>query len=416
MIRFHYTIYQKLQILDLVRSGQLSKLVEQFPSVTQKQVHDWGEKEDQMRRLPLEKQMTTYIVHQGPEMKYQELFQFLYQIVKDMRQERLAVSVTNLITLAEAEDSRFSALSSSGKRSVINRFMEYFNLSIREITGYSGARPEQLEEEEKASIESFKNEYKRLIETHKIRPENVFNMDQTGIWYENPLSRTIDFIGAREVCAKVSGDEKKRLTLFTLINTTGEIFPQLAVFKGVRDGRVKKEVEGYDEWELRSTAQENAWTDGYVILEWIFKIWKPLLTHRQGNKLLLLDSYPLHTDLESKFISNGIYVLYIPTGLTWALQPLDGGFFKVFKDELKKIWSRNQRNSPLKEQDKRKAIIEHLKEVTYLMMGKDNSVYWKKQGLDYESNLIEFYEMEVENDQRENNSMLVEDSDENLFA
>ena len=154
-------------------------------------------------------------------------------------------------------------------------------------------------------------------------------------------------------------------------------------------------------------------------------IWKPLARYTQGCKLLLLDSYPLHKEMLRHFIDNNIYVLFIPTGLTWALQPLDGGYFKVYKDELKKIWSHNQGTHYETEKDRRRAIIEDLKVVTNLMADKDNSVYWRKQGLDYETNMIEIpqnifrNEIEEENGQmRSNSPMMIEDepSNDNLFA
>lgn len=425
MIRFHYTIYQKLQILDLIRTGQLARLAEQFAHITQKQVDEWLEKEDQMGSLSLEKQQTTYILHPGPQIKYPELFQFLYQLVKDQRQERRAITVNYLISQALKEEPSIRHLSPSGQKSLIARFMEYFKLSIREITGFSGARPEQLSEEQKTSIEEFKREYRRLIETHQIPPENVFNMDQTGIWYENPSSRTIDFRGSQEVSAQVNGDDKKRLTLFSLINAKGEIFPQLFVFKGTRDGRIHQELQEYNDYYFRFTAQENAWTDRENLLEWIFTIWKPLVSPVQGAKLLLIDAYPLHKEVLSKFMAHNIYVLLIPKGLTWALQPLDAGYFKVYKDELKKLWLHNQGKCYATEKDKRRAIIQDLVEVTDIMNGKDNSVYWRKQGLDYESNMIQIPQNQFvsgiaqENNQiRSSSPMMIENeaSDDNLFT
>jgi len=51
MERFHYTIQQKLTILELVRTGQIMRLATQFPQVTQKQIDDWKEKEEEMKAL-----------------------------------------------------------------------------------------------------------------------------------------------------------------------------------------------------------------------------------------------------------------------------------------------------------------------------------------------------------------------------
>ena len=247
MDRFYYTVKQKLFILDLVRTGQLLRLFEQFPKVTQKQISDWQTKEDQMRSMTSEKQAIKYTVHTGPSLKYQELYQFLYQRVKEFRIEREAITVERLISIAlEAEES-IAELSDKGKKSFIRRFMDYFKLSIREITGTRGFREEQATEEEKEEIGTFKRDLMRIIVNQRIPKENIFNMDQTGIQYDNPPSRTIDFMGSKEVSVLSKLGQMKKLTLFSLINAKGELFPQMAIFKGTRDARVHEEVLEYED-------------------------------------------------------------------------------------------------------------------------------------------------------------------------
>src|SRR5690349_13428039 len=104
MERFHYIVKQKLQILNLFRTGQIVRMLQYFPNVTQKQIEEWAAKEDQMRALPLEKQETTYILHPGPQRKYRELYQYLYQVVKEGRLERKAVTIGYLQYLVELEE------------------------------------------------------------------------------------------------------------------------------------------------------------------------------------------------------------------------------------------------------------------------------------------------------------------------
>ena len=266
--KFHYTIRQKLYILQLVRNGEILKLATEFPKITQKMISEWQAKEDRMRALPLDQQRIKYTLHPGPSQKYIELFQYLYQIVKIFRSERRAVSVIYLISIAEKEDSRFRNLTLSGKKSLIHRFLEHFNLSIRAVTGHSGHTAEQLSEEPKNEMEDFRAKYTRLIQEHNIPIQNIFNMDQTGVLYENPTSRTIDFSGVREVNVRTEGNEKKRITVISLLNAAGELFPQMLVFGGVRDQRVHNEVVGYDDWSTMHTVQENSWTDAKVLIEW----------------------------------------------------------------------------------------------------------------------------------------------------
>ena len=182
MERFHYTIKQKLQVFDLVRSGQSYKAAEQFPHVTQKQIEEWKNKEEEMKDLPLDVQNTKYTLHKGPRRKYEELYTYLYQQVKEMRSNKEPVTVYQLIHLAEVESTEIGSLTNKGKMSLIWRFMEQFNLSIRETTGSVGFREEQANEDQNEARNSFLRVFKTTIIEKLIPPQNIFNMDQTGIF------------------------------------------------------------------------------------------------------------------------------------------------------------------------------------------------------------------------------------------
>lgn len=421
MDRFHYTIKQKLQILELVNTGQLYRLATQFPSITQKQITEWQQREHEMRMLSEKDQQTKYTLHKGPSQTRKELYQYLYQKVKELRTDRRAITVDYLIGLAKAMDPSVDELTYSGQKSLIQRFMEHFNLSIRRVTGTSGSTEDQLEEEQKVEIERFQTEYTRLIQTYQIPAANIFNMDQTGVLYENSAIRTIDFSGSQEVAIQSSNDEKKRVTVFSLMNAKGELFTQLVVYKGARDAIVKEEVEQYDDETTVHTTQQNAWCDGYVLIEWIYKLWQPMIKFLSGPKLLIIDSYPLHEDFRQKFAELDTHVLFVPKGLTWSLQPLDCGFFKVLKDHLKKEWIQNQFNRPSNEPAKREALSSALKKVFELMSDNDNTVYWRKAGLEppyvYPTGMLieEMSNIASQPSEVHDSSMMIEE-DDNLFA
>jgi hypothetical protein len=389
MERFHFTISQKLEILELVRTGQLTQLAMRFPRVTQKQIEEWEESKDEMLTLPVDKRNTKYTLHKGPSLKYPELYQVLYQEFKDLRLNRRVVTVELLIEIAEEEHAPISELKPKSKVSLIRRFMEYFNLSIRQITGTAAFREEQATNDELEARESFLREFKRIIVDRSIPIESIFNMDQTGIFYENPPLRTIDFTGTREVPVRTQNGEKKRLTLFSTFNAVGRLYKQMAVIKGTPNARIHHEIKGYDDTNTVHTCQANAWSDLDVLREWHSKIWCPIAQSIQGTKLLILDSYPLHVDLTSLFSKHDTYVLFIPPGLTFSLQPLDAGFFKAYKDELKKLWVKD-RDLVETEQDKRRSISTMIRNTWVLMAQKDLSIYWQKAGLTYPYEDVEY--------------------------
>jgi len=165
----------------------------------------------------------------------------------------------------------------------------------------------------------------------------------------------------------------------------------MIVMKGVRDARIHTEIKDYDDENTIHTCQENAWCSLDVLKEWHSQVWTPIAEAHPGPKLLLLDSYPLHKDVLTLFSSNQTTVLLIPAGLTFALQPLDSGFFKVLKDELKRMWVLD-RLSQGTEKEKRLYISGKLKDAWRTMAEKDLRTFWAKAGLSYPHAEVEAYE------------------------
>ena len=130
---------------------------------------------------------------------------------------------------------------------------------------------------------------------------------------------------------------------------------------------------------------------------------------------MVLDSYPLHLDaitLLSRFDTTG---LLVPTGLTFGLQPLDCGFSKVFKDELKKLWVLDDDFHPRTEADRRARIITQVKGCWQLMAGKDLDVYWDESQLQYPFEDIEYVQRQVlatvsDQDDLQNSPVMIQDT------
>ena len=141
-------------------------------------------------------------------------------------------------------------------------------------------------------------------------------------------------------------------------------------------------------------------------------IWHFKASRLEGPKLLIIDSYPLHKDLENLFSKYDTHVMYVPPGLTWALQPLDCGFFKVLKDELKKLWISQQYTVFQNEAEKRKALSESLQSVLELQYDNRNVAFWEKAGLLYPQNEIlpRRSNSEAMQEEPSNNASLVDDS------
>ena len=131
------------------------------------------------------KQPTKYTLHPGPNLKYADLYLFLYTKVKEMRGERQAINHNLLIAIALEEQPELRDLALQGQRAVIDRFMKFCNLNLRSITSTNAIYDQQMDPEEAQTIENFKTEYIRTT----ILEEDIFNMDQSGLNFEIPQKK-----------------------------------------------------------------------------------------------------------------------------------------------------------------------------------------------------------------------------------
>jgi len=259
--RFYYSVKQKLHILgEFEENKEIDSLRDK--NLRRTQIRDWIKKKPPlMQSLPEEKQKNTLILHPGPSLKYAELYTFLYSYVKDMIKEKTVVNHNLLISIACNEDLKVVTLTKSGQRSLIDRFMKMHRLSLRTITTTTGGTQEQMSDEELRSAESFRSEFREIVLAHQIPPECIFNMDQSGLYYEVLPKKTIDIIGSKQSAVATRGGTKKRVTIISLISCAGELAKQYVIFKGTGGGRIEADLQAFNDDNTCFGAQEKAWTD-----------------------------------------------------------------------------------------------------------------------------------------------------------
>jgi DDE superfamily endonuclease len=145
----------------------------------------------------------------------------------------------------------------------------------------------------------------------------------------------------------------QRATVMLGCNGTGtEKLPPYMVFKGSHNtsGRIFQELrkkEGYPS-DLEYAVQPKAWFDEQIMLDWIDKVWKPLMVKRNHRlTYLLIDECPVHltSRVQEAFVKLNTEVDLIPPGYTALLQVMDVGLNKPFKDHCRKsfeLWCKNK--------------------------------------------------------------------------
>ena len=147
-------------------------------------------------------------------------------------------------------------------------------------------------------------------------------MDETSIYFESGMKKTIAPIGKRSLSIKTHGGEHVRITLMLTICSNGTKLPPLIVFKGTKDAKKEEKLKRYirsKNKRVLAFCQENSWADKEIFMKWLENIFfNNKYANTMNPKILIIDRATTHYDdtLSETFKNyNGAYV-FIPPGLT----------------------------------------------------------------------------------------------------
>ncbi|GBC08828.1 hypothetical protein RclHR1_08410001 [Rhizophagus clarus] len=153
--------------------------------------------------------------------------------------------------------------------------------------------------------------------------ENVFNCDETGLYWELKPSKTLS-IGPFSRIKK----SKNRITLLLTFNATGSV-KLSALF--IHKYQTPRDLIGIDKsklpidyfWNKKAWMQTSIWNKYLELLNQRMK-------KRNKKILLLVDNAPVHSISNPELLIN-ITIHYLPSNTTAHLQPADAGIINSFK-------------------------------------------------------------------------------------
>nr|XP_028576556.1 tigger transposable element-derived protein 1-like isoform X1 [Podarcis muralis] len=184
-----------------------------------------------------------------------------------------------------------------------------------------------------AVASTYPTHFQEIIEEGRYHPKQIFNMDETGLFWKRMPSRTCISIQETKVPGpKVSKD---RLTLLLGGNLEGDVkLKPLLVYHSENPRALK----GIPKSTLPILWRSNrkAWVTREVFSDYIRSYFSPFAADycRESNLdnkvLLLLDNAPGHP-VSSHDYSDNVRVLFLPANTTSSLQPMDQGVTDKFK-------------------------------------------------------------------------------------
>lgn len=183
------------------------------------------------------------------------------------------------------------------------------------------------------AADKFKNEFENFVKKENLSAEQIYNADETGLFYRMLPSKTLAM--KIDDSAKGFKKSKDRLTIMACSNASGNHkFPLLLIGKS-KNPRALKNVNR-ESLPVMYRSQKSAWMDSAIFKDWFFNCFVPGVTKYLKDRglpvkaVLLIDNAPTHPAAES-LVKGDITVKYLPPNVTSLIQPMDQGVLETIK-------------------------------------------------------------------------------------
>jgi hypothetical protein len=197
-------------------------------------------------------------------------------------------------------------------------FKKRHNIVFRSICG-------EASEVDIGTVISWKSHLPNLYKNY--RPEDVFNADETGLFFRALPNKTLAIKGQECRGGKLA---KERLTVLFCASAMGEKLPPLIIgkSKSPRCFKNMRILESGFKWRWNS----KAWMTEKIFTQWLQEINNNMRSEKR-KIILFIDNVSSHQQIE---LSN-VRIQFFPPNCTSHLQPLDQGIIRAFKVRYRKM-------------------------------------------------------------------------------
>ncbi|XP_069107251.1 tigger transposable element-derived protein 4-like [Argopecten irradians] len=194
----------------------------------------------------------------------------------------------------------------------LQSFLWRHNISFGVMSGENGEVKPHVVDEWNGKLPDMCKDYD---------PKDIFNMDESGLFYRSTVSKSFHVKGETYSGGKLS---KERLTVSFCSSMTGEKEPIVVIGKSANPRCFQKVPAS--SLPVHYYHNKKAWMTGSIFEDWLKKFDRKMT--RQGCRVLMfLDNAPSHPKLSLKNVT----LQFLPLNTTSKSQPMDQGIIQAVK-------------------------------------------------------------------------------------
>jgi hypothetical protein len=241
-----------------------------------------------------------------------EVEKCLVEWLKQCLDKNISVSGPFLKEKARSFAVKLNCTNFNASNGWLDGFKKRHDLAFKKICGESKAVDETVSTQWLKDLPSLLDGYS---------PDDVFNADETGLFYKCLPTKTFTFKGQECHGGKMS---KERITVLLCANSSGsEKLPLLIIGKSKKP-RCFKNVKTLP---VEYTNNKKAWMTRDIFTDWLKSVDRQMKLKKR-KIVMFVDNCTAHSDLPQL---NFVKVLFLPANTTSKLQPLDQGIIQNFK-------------------------------------------------------------------------------------
>lgn len=248
---------------------------------------------------------------------------------KELIQEKARQYFNQLKDLEPSPSSCLRNVKFSASNGWFAGFLQRYALHNVKIQGEAASADE-------TAAMNYRKVLSEIIDDGGYCPDQVFNADETGLFWKKMPSRT--FIAKSEKTASGFKAAKDRITLLLCSNASGaKMLTPLIINKALHP-RALKGVN-LSEYPVHFMANKKAWVTSALFATWFNDSFVPEVEKYMEEMglpfkvLLIVDNAPGHPCIEHPKVQ----IVFLPPNTTSLIQPLDQGIIANFKKHYIKL-------------------------------------------------------------------------------